>query len=188
MVATVPVLFLVTAGVFMLIHLTPGDPIDVMMAESVDAGVKEHPPARAGPRPAAGPAVRALDGADPPRGPRPVHPQPRAGHRERRPPHPAQPPARRARHGHLAGGGVSRRHRSPPRGATRRWTARAASFALFGICMPNFLLAAAPDLLLRASRCAGCPSPATRIPSRSRWPGSARWPCPRSRWGWPWPR
>ena len=41
MVATVPVLFLVTAGVFMLIHLTPGDPIDVMMAESVDAGVKE---------------------------------------------------------------------------------------------------------------------------------------------------
>jgi len=41
MVATIPVLFLVSAGVFMLIHLTPGDPIDAMMAESVDAGVKE---------------------------------------------------------------------------------------------------------------------------------------------------
>jgi len=40
--ATVPVLLLVTAGVFALIHLTPGDPIDAMMAESVDAGVKEH--------------------------------------------------------------------------------------------------------------------------------------------------
>ena len=41
MMATIPVLFLVSAGVFMLIHLTPGDPIDVMMSESVDAGVKE---------------------------------------------------------------------------------------------------------------------------------------------------
>src|SRR5262249_60488273 len=40
--ATVPVLLLVTAGVFLLLHLTPGDPIDVMMAESVDATVKEH--------------------------------------------------------------------------------------------------------------------------------------------------
>jgi peptide/nickel transport system permease protein len=39
--ATVPVLLLVTAGVFLLLHLTPGDPIDVMMAESVDATVKE---------------------------------------------------------------------------------------------------------------------------------------------------
>ena len=36
----VPVLVLVTAGVFFLIHLTPGDPIDAMMAESVDASVK----------------------------------------------------------------------------------------------------------------------------------------------------
>jgi peptide/nickel transport system permease protein len=34
------VLFLVTAGVFALLHLTPGDPIDAMMAESVDATVK----------------------------------------------------------------------------------------------------------------------------------------------------
>src|SRR4029453_19651555 len=38
--AVIPVLLLVTAGVFLLIHLTPGDPIDAMMAESVDAGVK----------------------------------------------------------------------------------------------------------------------------------------------------
>src|SRR5215475_451604 len=40
--ATVPVLLLVTAGVFLLIHLTPGDPIDAMMAESADASVKEN--------------------------------------------------------------------------------------------------------------------------------------------------
>jgi peptide/nickel transport system permease protein len=39
-VAVIPVLLLVTAGVFLLIHLTPGDPIDAMMAESVDAGVR----------------------------------------------------------------------------------------------------------------------------------------------------
>jgi len=38
--AVVPVLVLVTAGVFFLIHLTPGDPIDAMMAESVDPSVK----------------------------------------------------------------------------------------------------------------------------------------------------
>jgi len=40
LLAVVPVLVLVTAGVFFLIHLTPGDPIDAMMAESVDPGVK----------------------------------------------------------------------------------------------------------------------------------------------------
>jgi peptide/nickel transport system permease protein len=40
MAATVPVLLLVTAGVFALLHLTPGDPIDAMMAESVDDTVK----------------------------------------------------------------------------------------------------------------------------------------------------
>src|SRR6267142_2200916 len=40
--ATAPVLLLVTFGVFLLLHLTPGDPIDVMMAESVDATVKEN--------------------------------------------------------------------------------------------------------------------------------------------------
>jgi len=40
LLATIPVLLLVTAGVFALIHLTPGDPIDAMMAESVDDTVK----------------------------------------------------------------------------------------------------------------------------------------------------
>jgi len=39
--AVIPVLLLVTVGVFTLLHLTPGDPIDAMMAESVDATVKE---------------------------------------------------------------------------------------------------------------------------------------------------
>jgi len=42
LLATIPVLVLVTAGVFALIHLTPGDPIDVMMAESVDDSVKAN--------------------------------------------------------------------------------------------------------------------------------------------------
>ncbi len=41
LVATLPVLVFVTTGVFALLHLTPGDPIDAMMAESVDASVKE---------------------------------------------------------------------------------------------------------------------------------------------------
>ena len=40
LVAVVPVLVLVTAGVFFLIHLTPGNPIDAMMAESADPTVK----------------------------------------------------------------------------------------------------------------------------------------------------
>jgi peptide/nickel transport system permease protein len=42
LLGTVSVLLLVTAGVFLLIHLTPGDPIDAMMAESADATVKEN--------------------------------------------------------------------------------------------------------------------------------------------------
>jgi peptide/nickel transport system permease protein len=41
LLATVPVLLLVTAGVFLLLHLTPGDPVDAMMAESGDATAKE---------------------------------------------------------------------------------------------------------------------------------------------------
>jgi peptide/nickel transport system permease protein len=40
--ATVPVLLLVTLGVFALLHLTPGDPIDTMMAESADPVAKAH--------------------------------------------------------------------------------------------------------------------------------------------------
>lgn len=40
--AMIPVLVLVTFGVFTLIHLTPGDPIDAMMAESFDPAAKER--------------------------------------------------------------------------------------------------------------------------------------------------
>jgi peptide/nickel transport system permease protein len=40
LVATIPVLVLVTAGVFMLIHLTPGDPVEAMMGESQDPQAK----------------------------------------------------------------------------------------------------------------------------------------------------
>jgi len=36
LLATIPVLFLVTVGVFMLIHLVPGDPVDVMLGENQD--------------------------------------------------------------------------------------------------------------------------------------------------------
>ncbi|MCC6180054.1 MAG: ABC transporter permease [Chloroflexi bacterium] len=39
--AMAPVLLLVTFGVFALIHLTPGDPIDAMLAESADTQAKE---------------------------------------------------------------------------------------------------------------------------------------------------
>ncbi|MFN8524846.1 MAG: ABC transporter permease [Chloroflexota bacterium] len=38
--ATIPVLLLVTAGVFSLLHMTPGDPVDAMMGESQDADAK----------------------------------------------------------------------------------------------------------------------------------------------------
>ena len=40
--AMIPVLVLVTFGVFALIHLTPGDPVDAMMAESFDPAAKER--------------------------------------------------------------------------------------------------------------------------------------------------
>ena len=40
LLATVPVLVLVTLGVFLLIHLTPGDPVEAMMGESQDDSVK----------------------------------------------------------------------------------------------------------------------------------------------------
>ncbi len=39
--ATVPVLFLVTLGVFLLVHLVPGDPIEAMMGESQDQAAKQ---------------------------------------------------------------------------------------------------------------------------------------------------
>jgi peptide/nickel transport system permease protein len=40
-VATIPVLFLVTLGVFLLIHLVPGDPVEAMLGESQDQVAKE---------------------------------------------------------------------------------------------------------------------------------------------------
>ncbi|MBA2450257.1 MAG: ABC transporter permease [Chloroflexi bacterium] len=41
LLASIPVLVLVTAGVFSLIHLTPGDPVEAMMGESQDPVAKE---------------------------------------------------------------------------------------------------------------------------------------------------
>jgi peptide/nickel transport system permease protein len=41
LMATIPVLFLVTLGVFLLIHLVPGDPVEVMLGESQDPVAKE---------------------------------------------------------------------------------------------------------------------------------------------------
>src|SRR5438128_7107083 len=140
LLATIPVLLLVTAGVFALLHLTPGDPIDAMMAESVDAIAKE--------------ALRRELGLD-----RPIPVQYAAwmgrllrgdlGHS--------------IRNGEPVIENVSRRIRPSlqlavlamtvsvlvafPLGivsAVRRNTAvdrAGTSFALFGICMPNFLLA-----------------------------------------------
>jgi peptide/nickel transport system permease protein len=138
--ATVPVLLLVTAGVFALLHLTPGDPVDAMMAESGDATAKA--------------SLRRELGLD-----RPLHVQYAAwmgrllrgdlGHS--------------IRNGEPVIENVSRRIRPSlqlallamlvsllvafPVGivsAVRRNTAvdrAGTSFALFGICMPNFLLA-----------------------------------------------
>src|SRR3989441_4515459 len=138
--ATVPVLLLVTAGVFLLLHLTPGDPIDVMMAESVDATVKE--------------TLRRELGLD-----RPLHVQYVAwmGRLLR------GDLGRSIRNGEPVIESVSRRLRPSlelafcamaislviafPLGimsAIRRNTTidrAGATFALFGICMPNFLLA-----------------------------------------------
>ena len=82
--AMIPVLVLVTFGVFALLHLTPGDPIDAMMGESYDAAAKERLRAELGldqpiyvqyadlDRPGAAGRFRALD------------PRQRAGDRERR--------------------------------------------------------------------------------------------------------
>jgi len=41
LVATVPVLVLVTLGVFLLIHLVPGDPVEAMLGESQDESAKQ---------------------------------------------------------------------------------------------------------------------------------------------------
>ena len=140
LLATIPVLVLVTAGVFALIHLTPGDPIDVMMAESVDATVKAN--------------LRRELGLD-----QPIHVQYaswtwRLLHGDL---------GRSIRNGEPVIENVSRRIRpslqlaalamaislllATPLGilsAARRNTSVdrfGTTFALFGICMPNFLLA-----------------------------------------------
>ena len=138
--ATVPVLLLVTAGVFSLLHLTPGDPIDAMMAESQDATARA--------------ALRAELGLD-----RPIAVQYAAwiGRLLR------GDLGRSIRNGEPVIENVGRRLRPSlqlamlamaisllvafPLGllsAYRRRTAvdrASTTFALFGICMPNFLLA-----------------------------------------------
>jgi peptide/nickel transport system permease protein len=140
LLATIPVLVLVTAGVFALIHLTPGDPIDVMMAESVDDTVKAN--------------LRRELGLD-----QPIYAQYAAWtwrllHGDL---------GRSIRNGEPVIENVSRRIRpslqlaalamaislvvATPLGilsAARRNTSVdrvGTTFALFGICMPNFLLA-----------------------------------------------
>src|SRR6266487_6803924 len=40
LLATLPVLLLVTLGVFLLIHLVPGDPVETMLGESQDETAK----------------------------------------------------------------------------------------------------------------------------------------------------
>jgi peptide/nickel transport system permease protein len=138
--ATIPVLLLVTAGVFSLLHLTPGDPIEAMMAESQDATAKA--------------ALRAELGLD-----RPIAVQYAAwvGRLLR------GDLGRSIRNGEPVLENVGRRLRPSlqlaslamaislliafPVGllsAFRRRTAvdrAGTTFALFGICMPNFLLA-----------------------------------------------
>ena len=138
--ATVPVLLLVTAGVFALLHLTPGDPIDAMMAESVDATAKA--------------SLRAELGLD---HPLPVQYAAWMGRVLR------GDLGRSIRNGEPVVENVSRRIRPSlqlallamvislliafPVGiasAVRRNTSVdrvGTTFALFGICMPNFLLA-----------------------------------------------
>src|SRR5881275_533124 len=140
LLATIPVLLLVTAGVFALLHLTPGDPIDAMMAESVDATAKD--------------ALRRELGLD-----RPLYVQYAAwmGRLLR------GDLGRSIRNGEPVVESVSRRLRPSlelaalaitvslviafPVGivcAVRRNTPidrAGATFAVFGICMPNFLLA-----------------------------------------------
>jgi peptide/nickel transport system permease protein len=138
--ATIPVLLLVTAGVFALLHLTPGDPIDAMMAESADAAAKA--------------SLRTELGLD---RPLPVQYLAWMGRLLR------GDLGRSIRNGEPVVENVSRRIRPSlqlallamtlslliafPVGivsAVRRNTSfdrAGTTFALFGICMPNFLLA-----------------------------------------------
>jgi peptide/nickel transport system permease protein len=138
--ATVPVLLLVTAGVFALLHLTPGDPIDAMMAESADATAKA--------------SLRAELGLD-----RPLHVQYLAwmgrllrgdlGHSIRNGEPVIENVSRRVRPSlqlALLAMAISLLVAFPVgiASAVRRNTSVdrvGTTFALFGICMPNFLLA-----------------------------------------------
>ena len=138
--ATVPVLLLVTAGVFALLHLTPGDPIDAMMAESADATAKA--------------SLRAELGLD-----RPLAVQYLAwmgrllrgdlGHSIRNGEPVVENVGRRIRPSLQLAGlamAVSLLIAVPVgiASAVRRNTSvdrLGTTFALFGICMPNFLLA-----------------------------------------------
>ncbi len=135
-----PVLLLVTAGVFALLHLTPGDPIDTMMSESADATAKAH--------------LRKELGLDQPIYVQYVRWMGRVLRGDL---------GRSIRNGEPVIENVSRRIRpslqlallamtisllvAVPLGivsAVRRNTAAdrvGTTFALFGICMPNFLLA-----------------------------------------------
>jgi peptide/nickel transport system permease protein len=138
--ATVPVLLLVTLGVFTLLHLTPGDPIDTMMSESADASAKAH--------------LRRELGLDQPIPVQYVHWMSRVVRGDL---------GKSIRNGEPVIENVARRIRPSvqlalfamtvsvliafPVGivsAVRRNTAvdrAGTTFALFGICMPNFLLA-----------------------------------------------
>jgi peptide/nickel transport system permease protein len=138
--AMIPVLLLVSLGVFALLHLTPGDPIDAMMAESVDASVKEN--------------LRRELGLDQPIAVQYVRWMSRVLQGDL---------GRSIRNGEPVIENVSRRIKPSlqlaafamtisllvafPAGivsAVRRNTGAdrvATTFALFGICMPNFLLA-----------------------------------------------
>jgi peptide/nickel transport system permease protein len=138
--ATVPVLLLVTAGVFALLHLTPGDPVDAMMAESADATAKA--------------SLRAELGLD-----RPLAVQYLAwmgrllrgdlGHSIRNGEPVVENVGRRIRPSLQLAGlamAVSLLIAVPVgiASAVRRNTSvdrLGTTFALFGICMPNFLLA-----------------------------------------------
>src|SRR6266581_3487056 len=147
LLATIPVLLLVTAGVFALLHLTPGDPIDAMMAESVDAGVKA--------------TLRKELGLD-----RPIHVQYAAWMSRLL----RGDLGRSIRNGEPVIENVSRRIRPSLQLALLAMTVSLAiafpvalasalrhnggvdrlgtTFALFGICMPNFLLVQGVVLLI----------------------------------------
>ena len=181
-------LLLVTAGVFALIHLTPGDPIDAMMAESVDATVKETLRRELGLDQPIYVQYAAWMGALAPGRPRPLDPQPGAGGRERRPPHPPEPASSPRSPWPISlviafplGIVSAARRNTPVDGA-------GTTFALFGICMPNFLLALLLIFLfgvtLRWLPISGYTDPFEEPLARPALAGV----CPPSPSAWRWPR